>query len=314
MPKVTVAIPTYNRKDYLKDTLTSILNQSYQDFEIFVFDNASSNYDVPSFLDEFNDSRIRLIRNDVNIGNLQNLNNIFDHPFSSEYLVVFHDDDTMHPQLLEIEAGLMDSNPRLAWANCAVEFVHDYSKMFEFNDFGNKIETIKGPDVSRWFLSAHTHLSFDGAMYRVKYLKSFSPYTKRFFKWCDRPYLVDVASRHEACVIYDKLINYRMHPGQDSKAEARDKQGYIFELQKFYKETLPQPLSAANERLFYRTSTNSLVLTGAGFSDSFRDYLLFLKQATGQGLFDWRFLNFRGFYYALKVIKIYLRKFLTNAK
>jgi len=72
MPKVTIAIPTYDRKEYLKECIKSILNQTFQDFEIIVFDNFS-NYNVEEFLKEFNDNRITLLRSDKNVGNVENL-------------------------------------------------------------------------------------------------------------------------------------------------------------------------------------------------------------------------------------------------
>ena len=41
-PKVSICIPTYNRKDYLKETLDSIFAQTYKDYEVVVIDDGST--------------------------------------------------------------------------------------------------------------------------------------------------------------------------------------------------------------------------------------------------------------------------------
>ena len=71
-PKVSVIIPTYNRANLLSRAINSVLSQTFQDFEIIVFDNFS-NYNVEEFLKEFNDNRITLLRSDKNVGNVENL-------------------------------------------------------------------------------------------------------------------------------------------------------------------------------------------------------------------------------------------------
>jgi glycosyltransferase involved in cell wall biosynthesis len=307
MPRLTIAIPTYNRKEYLGEAIRSILLQSFQDFQIIIFDNASD-YDVGKYLLEFKDSRISLISNEKNIGNLQNLVRIFDYPFGTPYLMVFHDDDVMNPSLLKKEIAMLDVDDKLAWVNCVVNFVHNNSIMWNFVACDNRLETVSGDVLARWLLSRPIHLSFDGAMYRTDRLKSLQPYVDRFFKWCDRPFLVDLAEGFSVGILHDKLVNYRMHPGQDSKAEAKERLYNIFELQKYYKEKLPQPLSISDEIVFYKSSTNAMIMAGTSFADNMLEYRLFIDKCMENNIFCWKYLNARGVYYIFKVFKHYLCK------
>jgi glycosyltransferase involved in cell wall biosynthesis len=57
-PIVSVIVTTYNRQDYLADTISSILSQTFQDFELIIVDNCSD-YDFFKFLSSFQDARIR---------------------------------------------------------------------------------------------------------------------------------------------------------------------------------------------------------------------------------------------------------------
>lgn len=73
-PLVSVGIPTYNRPEGLKKTLGSISGQTYRNLEIIVSDNCSPNPNVDKIIHEFirHDQRIRYIRQDRNIGALDN--------------------------------------------------------------------------------------------------------------------------------------------------------------------------------------------------------------------------------------------------
>ncbi|TKW73208.1 MAG: glycosyltransferase, partial [Staphylococcus hominis] len=57
-PAVSVAISTYNRADFLRETILSVLNQTMQDFEIVIVDDGGSDH-TKQVVDEFNDSRIK---------------------------------------------------------------------------------------------------------------------------------------------------------------------------------------------------------------------------------------------------------------
>jgi teichuronic acid biosynthesis glycosyltransferase TuaG len=62
---VSVVVTTYNRKEMLKITIKSILNQTYDNIELLIIDNYS-NYDFFNFISSFNDSRIKAFQNKNN--------------------------------------------------------------------------------------------------------------------------------------------------------------------------------------------------------------------------------------------------------
>lgn len=304
MPKVTVAIPTYNRADYLKGAIRSILAQSFQDFKIIIFDNASD-YDVAGLVSDFNDSRISLIFSEVNIGNAGNFKKVFDYKYDTEYLIVFHDDDMMHPDLLSLEIGLMEEDKNIVLSGAALNFINDHGLMDVFVDIPKDIKISFFDDyrgLVRLILKDFD-LSFDSVMYRTEHLVSISSYQDQFFKWADRPFLIDVAKAGSVAVIKAPLVNYRIHGGQDSQTEAGDKKDYLFSLFKFYKNNLSEPLNLRDRRLFYYFSTNQIILSSMGFSDNFSEYIDFIKSAKKRGLFLLRYVNIRGVYYFFKFLK-----------
>ena len=71
--KIGILIPTFNRRDYLKQTLDSVLSQSYRDLEVIVIDNGSSD-GTPAFMATLTDSRVRYIVNEINLGMIGSIN------------------------------------------------------------------------------------------------------------------------------------------------------------------------------------------------------------------------------------------------
>jgi glycosyltransferase involved in cell wall biosynthesis len=110
-PLVTIAIPTFNRAPWLADCIRSALAQSYQQFEVVVSDNASSD-DTAVVLSQFNDERLRVVRQQKNIGATPNWNACLAEA-KGEYIVFLPDDDRISPWLLERCIGLIRLEPQL---------------------------------------------------------------------------------------------------------------------------------------------------------------------------------------------------------
>ena len=66
-PFFTVVIPTYNRADLLPLSIQSVLNQTFQDFEVVVVDNCSTDNTSQVMKQYTNDSRVRYFRNEQNM-------------------------------------------------------------------------------------------------------------------------------------------------------------------------------------------------------------------------------------------------------
>lgn len=98
-PFVTIAIPTFNRASLLKDCIALAQSQSYSNFEILVSDNASTD-ETADILRQFSDPRLRVVRQQQNIGLLPNWNACLAEA-RGEYTVFVSDDDKIEPWLLE---------------------------------------------------------------------------------------------------------------------------------------------------------------------------------------------------------------------
>jgi glycosyltransferase involved in cell wall biosynthesis len=109
MPRVSIAIPVYNGASSIGPTLESALQQTYDDLEIVVCDNASTDGTV-DIVRSYDDPRIRLHRNPANLGFLRN-GNLSLELSRGEYLKPLHADDRLLPRCVERMVELLDAHP-----------------------------------------------------------------------------------------------------------------------------------------------------------------------------------------------------------
>jgi|1185.fasta_scaffold115040_2 glycosyltransferase involved in cell wall biosynthesis len=121
-PAVTVCIPTYNRRELLAASLQSVREQSFQDVEIIVSDNASTD-DTAAFVRSLNDPRIRYDRLPENIGLFANLSRCL-HLGRGRYRVVLPDDDLMLPRNLEAKVRFLDQHPSAGLVHSAFRYLN----------------------------------------------------------------------------------------------------------------------------------------------------------------------------------------------
>lgn len=105
MPKITVCIPTFNRVKLLPYAIESVIKQSYQDFEIIICDDGSTD-GTPELMSSYTEQRIKYIRHPQNIGKSNNMRSGFD-AASGEYFIKFDDDDRLTPDFLARTVGIL---------------------------------------------------------------------------------------------------------------------------------------------------------------------------------------------------------------
>jgi glycosyltransferase involved in cell wall biosynthesis len=98
-PFFTIAVPTYNRAHFLGDTLARILNQSFDDFELLISDNASTD-DTAGVVAGCRDRRVRYVRQRATGSVIANWGYCVGHA-RGRWLVMHQDDDVLSPLFLE---------------------------------------------------------------------------------------------------------------------------------------------------------------------------------------------------------------------
>lgn len=123
-PKVSIIIPNFNHGSYLKERIVSVLNQTFQDFELIYLDDASTDESYSVF-SEFEDSRIRALTNTQNSGSPFVQWNRGVRMALGEYVWIAESDDFSHRDFLKSMVAVLDENPGVGLAYCQSYYVDD---------------------------------------------------------------------------------------------------------------------------------------------------------------------------------------------
>jgi glycosyltransferase involved in cell wall biosynthesis len=105
LPLVSILIPTYNRKDLLKNAIKSALSQNYLKIEIVICDNASTDGTF-EYLSQIIDARLKIFHHDQNIGLINNWNACIEKS-SGEYILMLSDDDCLSENAINLLVNSM---------------------------------------------------------------------------------------------------------------------------------------------------------------------------------------------------------------
>ena len=108
LPKVSVLMPVYNAELYLEDTIQSILNQSFLDFEFLIIDDKSTDSSI-DIIRKYNDPRIKFFENEINLGYVKSLNFLIDIA-RGKYLARQDNDDISTKDRLLIQYKFLEKN------------------------------------------------------------------------------------------------------------------------------------------------------------------------------------------------------------
>lgn len=238
---IEIFILTYNRKDFLHDAIISVLNQSLGLVDITVMDNAS------------NDGTEELIKNlQIKYTNIKyhkrEINNPIDNfkqavqLASKDYMMLFHDDDILHPDYLKYALMAINRHP-------TTTVVSSYYKEFtcpnnlNWKKVSKTIHYIKSRNNFVDYLCYHQNFTFSSTIYKTENLKKYVTKQsdelmefKLMGKLCDKPMVVNsMQSDDDVIILANKyLVRYRVHPGQDTQTPG-PYYDQIIEFNKFYK-------------------------------------------------------------------------------
>jgi glycosyltransferase involved in cell wall biosynthesis len=159
IPKISLGMPVYNGRAYIIDALDSILAQTFDDFELIISDNASTD-NTGEICKEYaaKDRRVRYFRNDVNIGASKNFNRAFQLSFAEYFKWVAHD-DLLNPDYLSkcMQVLQGDESIVLCYSNTARidenghitgDYPSDNAKVFDSRKVSERFREVT--DMRHW--------------------------------------------------------------------------------------------------------------------------------------------------------------------
>ena len=199
---VSIVLPIYNGEKYMRQSIESVINQTYKNWELIIIDDCSSD-NTPEIAKEYanQDNRIKYYRNETNLKLPRGLNRGFSLS-KGEYLTWTSDDNLYLPTAIErMVHTLKKDNSDFVFATCDV-----------INEEGKVIEIIKAP---KDYKQAIVGGNFVGAcfLYTRKVYEAIGEYNPDCFLVEDYDYWLRIFARFEVSNIQDVLYQYRWHDG-----------------------------------------------------------------------------------------------------
>lgn len=216
-PLVSVCVPTYNRTAFLRQSLPTILAQTYEPLEILICDNGSTDEtEAMCRAAQANDARVRYLRYPTNIGLYQN-HNVAIRESRGEFLCFFHDDDLYEPTIVAEYAAFLQTHPEVGLVCSDWELIDDDGKPIGIRRFGGPAVVSGQAYVEQTIRSGRSSLNCPGTMIRRAALRDIRFDEAGPIGFGDFVVWFHVAETSAVGHISRQLWHYRIHRGSLSR-------------------------------------------------------------------------------------------------
>ena len=214
-PTISVIIPTYNGAALVRETIDSVLAQSYEAFEIVVVDDCSKD-DTVAVLSAIDDRRLRILTTPHNLGPVGARNLAVAHA-RGQYFAALDQDDLCHPMRFARQVGFLEANPGVAAVGTATRTL-TASRLQP-----GRYPARTSPGFMRWLLHAHNPLVWSSMMIRGSAARQLQPFSRLEYQFAEDYDLYHrLAELGDIARLDEVLLTYRSHgAGASQRYRAR---------------------------------------------------------------------------------------------
>jgi len=213
-PSISVIVPTYNRGNLLKDTITSILGQTFEGFELIVVDDGSTD-NTRDIVNDVKDQRIKYMHTE-NWGGPARPRNIGIRAGKGEFVALCDDDDIWYPDKLRCQLAALKDRPfGLCFTNFdyidanskKLDKVHKIKKLFRNPTF-NRFVLGGGAICNSSVMIRHSVVDAVGLLEEDPELVAMEDYQ----------YWARIIRKYKACCVDKVLVSYRVNSQNSMEA------------------------------------------------------------------------------------------------
>ena len=245
LPQISIIMPTYNRAGYIMESINSVLQQTYSNWELIIVDDASED-NTEELVSSIKDDRIQFIRTDKTGLGIK-IKNVGIKKAKGDLIAFIDSDDLWAPEKLNKQIAALDDYP---------DAMFSITGAYDFKKTGEPLEYYyKQRDGSRY---GNIFISF----FRSE--ASILPQTLLFRRTCmpvieeyvrtdpdsDVEFLLGLALHYKAVILYEPLLYRRLH--DESASSSNWERGYYEGLETIsrYKKSRNLPAAIAKDSLF----------------------------------------------------------------
>ncbi|MBP3821498.1 glycosyltransferase family 2 protein [bacterium] len=225
-PLVSVFLPYYNDRKFLKTSIESVLNQTYQNWELILLNHATTD-DCREIAHSYQDKRIKHIDMKVNLGAGGGI--LFEkmlNASSGKYIKTLCADDELLPECLEVLVNYMETNPQVDFAFGDIKYINENGKDLKnswFNSrqhFSTKHDEI---DCIKTYIKKISFLPYIGNISKREILEKIH-INKTFTMLFDMSLWLSLLCKgYKIGYCLEKIANYRISSNQLSSNKYKDR-------------------------------------------------------------------------------------------
>ena len=219
-PLVSVILTSFNHEKYLREAIDSVLNQTFTDFELIIWDDASSDNSM-DVINEYADHRIKAFRNEVRERGIWGINKAISDVATGKYIAIHHSDDVWEIEKLEKQVNFLDEHPEFGAVFTNVTAIGEDSKLLK----GEKsfyFSIFEQPNRTRFewlnfFFNHGNALCHPSVLIRKSCYADCGFYRFGFAQLTDFDMWIRLCLKYEIHVLPEKLVKFRV---RDNEANA----------------------------------------------------------------------------------------------
>ncbi|RYY08153.1 MAG: glycosyltransferase, partial [Sphingobacteriaceae bacterium] len=229
IPKVSVIIPNYNHAPYLKQRIDSVLNQTYQDFELIILDDKSTDNSKEIIEQYRNHSKVsQIVYNEVNSGTTFKQWNKGIHLAKGELIWFAESDDDASPYFLDELTAKFNQNPKLGIVYCDSYYMNEHNvkaqcthiwknERFSTNRWDNDYENNGIKEVNDYLIFHNVIDNASSALFKKSAIVAAGMADESFKYLGDLLLYMKILLRSDVAYLAKPLNFFREHPVNTSK-------------------------------------------------------------------------------------------------
>ena len=218
-PLVSIGIPTYNGAKYLRESVDSVLAQTFKDFQLLLIDDLS-NDNTWLIAEEYarKDPRVSAVRNDRRLGLVANFNRCIELT-KGRYVCVWHQDDVMMPQNIEKKIALLEANPQVGFVHSNVLMVDEQGKVLsEHWELDSRRDYVcAGRDFFLKMIEpGRNYVCCPSVLARRECYETLGEFRSELYFTCDWEMWMRFSLYYDVGCLGAPLIRFRRHMGSES--------------------------------------------------------------------------------------------------
>ncbi|HXC92641.1 MAG TPA: glycosyltransferase [Geobacteraceae bacterium] len=217
VPKISVCIPTYNYARYLPETIESVLEQSFADFELIIIDDCSSD-DTAVVVGRYveRDRRIRFSVNAKNLGMVENWNLCLTRAKGEFIKYVFGDDLLSSRDALKKMVSVLETDSSISLVASSRDFIDTRSRKLKSESRFRRNAVFSGTAVINRCLKEQKNLIGEPTVVMFRKRDAARGFLPHYWQIVDQEMWFYLLEQGNLAFLTEPLISFRIHPEQQT--------------------------------------------------------------------------------------------------